>query len=69
MITNTNVVEWDIFLACEPLAGKRMVSITERKTKQDWAYFLEKIALQRENANQNYADNGQSKYACPWISL
>jgi transposase len=42
----------NIFLACEPLAGKRMVSITERKTKQDWAYFLEKISLQRENANK-----------------
>lgn len=42
----------NIFLACEPLAGKRMVNITERKTKQDWAYFREKIALQRENANK-----------------
>jgi len=31
----------NIFLACEPLVGKRMVSITERKTKQDWAIFLE----------------------------
>jgi hypothetical protein len=30
----------NIFLACEPLAGKRMVAITERKTKQDWAHFL-----------------------------
>jgi len=29
---------------CEPLAGKRMVKITERKTKQDWAVFLEEIA-------------------------
>ncbi len=34
----------NIFLACEPLAGKRMVTITERKTKQDWAAFLEQIA-------------------------
>jgi len=40
----------NIFLACEPLTGKRMVKITERKTKRDWAYFLEEIALQRENA-------------------
>ena len=33
----------NIFMACEPLAGKRLVKITERKTKIDWAYFLEDI--------------------------
>jgi hypothetical protein len=42
----------NIFLACEPLTGKCMVKITERKTKRDWAYFLEEIALQQENANK-----------------
>jgi hypothetical protein len=36
----------NIFLACEPLAGKRMVKVTERKTKRDWACFLEEIANQ-----------------------
>ena len=39
----------NIFLACEPLAGRRMVTITERKTKQDWANFLEEIAGQYKN--------------------
>jgi hypothetical protein len=34
----------NIFMSCEPLAGKRMVKITERKTKKDWACFLEDIA-------------------------
>lgn len=42
----------NVFLACEPLAGKRMVKITERKTKRDWAYFLEKIADQYETAEK-----------------
>lgn len=42
----------NIFLACEPLAGKRMVEVTERKTKQDWAYFLEKIAVQYETVEK-----------------
>ena len=42
----------NIFLACEPLAGKRMVKITERKTKQDWAAFLEEIALQYKDAEK-----------------
>ena len=40
----------NIFMACEPLSGKRMVKITERKTKKDWSYFLEEIATQYENA-------------------
>ncbi len=30
----------NIFLASEPLAGKRLVKITERKTKKDWAVFI-----------------------------
>ncbi len=34
----------NIFMANEPLAGKRFVQITERKTKTQWAYFIEKIA-------------------------
>lgn len=34
----------NVFLAVEPLAGKRLIRITERRTKTDWASFLEKIA-------------------------
>ncbi len=42
----------NIFMACEPLAGNRMVKITERKTKKDWAYFLEEIAGKYESAEK-----------------
>lgn len=42
----------NVFLAYEPLAGKRMTSITERKTKQDWARFLEDIAGRYESAEE-----------------
>ena len=42
----------NIFLACEPLAGKRMVAITGRKTKQDWAYFLQEIVGQYKSADK-----------------
>jgi hypothetical protein len=42
----------NIFLACEPLAGTRMVSIRERKTKQDWACFLQEIAQRWEGAEK-----------------
>jgi len=51
----------NVFMANEPLAGKRMVKITERKTKQDWALFIaeieeyyrdaEKITLVMDNLN------------------
>jgi DDE superfamily endonuclease len=34
----------DVFMAVEPLAGKRMVQITEQRTKIDWAFFLNEIA-------------------------
>jgi hypothetical protein len=42
----------NIFLACEPLAGKRLVKISERKTKQDWACFLEDIANQYQGTEK-----------------
>jgi len=34
----------NIFIANEPLAGKRYVKITQRKTKKDWAVFIREIA-------------------------
>lgn len=42
----------NIFIAFEPLAGKRLVKITERKTKQDWALFLQDIAEQYQEAEK-----------------
>lgn len=42
----------NIFLASEPLAGKRLVKITERKTKKDWADFIEDIANTYPNAKR-----------------
>lgn len=34
----------NIFMANEPLAGKRYVKITQQKTKTDWADFIREIA-------------------------
>ena len=42
----------NIFLACEPLAGKRIVKVTERRTKLDWACFVEEIAARYEYAEK-----------------
>lgn len=35
---------YNVFMACEPLAGRRLTKVTERKTRTDWALFLEQIA-------------------------
>ena len=51
-----------LFLAGEPLAGKRFVKVTNRRTSEDWAYFIrelvdvhypdaEKIVLVLDNLN------------------
>ncbi|MCE8429751.1 MAG: IS630 family transposase [Candidatus Methanoperedens sp.] len=42
----------NIFLACEPLAGKRIVKVTERKTAHDWACFMEEVADRYEHAEK-----------------
>ena len=30
----------NVFIASEPLKGKRYVEVTERKRKRDWAIFI-----------------------------
>jgi len=42
----------NIFLANEPLAGKRYVEIKTRKTKKDWALFVESIEEQYKNVEK-----------------
>ena len=42
----------NIFLASEPLAGKRIVKTTERRTKRQWANFIEAIAKEYKNADK-----------------
>jgi transposase len=54
-----------VFMANEPLAGKRMTKVSERKTKSDWAAFIrrlegeyphaEKIALVMDNLSTHKA--------------
>lgn len=34
----------NIFMACEPLVGDRVVEITQRKTKKDWAHFIKELS-------------------------
>lgn len=42
----------NIFMAGEPLVGKRMVRVTERRTKRDWARFVKEIAEQYPKAER-----------------
>jgi len=42
----------NIFMANEPLRGKRMVKITERKQRVDWALFIEETACQYPDAEK-----------------
>ena len=41
-----------IFMASEPLKGKRYVKITERKTKREWAFFIEEISNHYKDAKR-----------------
>ena len=34
----------NVFMATEPLAGRRYTEVTERRTKTDWAHFVRDIA-------------------------
>ncbi len=43
----------NLFLACEPLAGKRMVKVTEQKTSKEWAHFMQEVIdVQYPNAEK-----------------
>jgi hypothetical protein len=42
----------NVFMAVEPLAGRRIVRITQRKTKTDWAHFLEVITRDYQQAEK-----------------
>ncbi len=33
----------NLFIACEPLGGKRYLQVTQRRTKKDWARFIEEV--------------------------
>ena len=42
----------NVFMSNEPLAGRRMVEVTERKTKLDWAAFVKQIAEEYPTAEK-----------------
>ena len=76
--------ECNIFIATEPLMGKRIVRVTSNRKKQDWAKFLdeierkyrhaEKITLVMDNLNTHkagslYECSSQRKQGRCWTDL
>lgn len=60
----------NVFMANEPLDGKRMVEVTEFKTKRDWATFMKRIADDYyAKSKKNIFGNGQFRYAQPFCLL
>jgi len=43
---------YTVFLASEPLAGRRFVKAAERKTKYDWAIFMKDLAERYKRAKK-----------------
>lgn len=43
---------YNVFLACEPLQGTRFIAIRQRRTKQDWAWFLCQLSAQYPQAER-----------------
>ena len=42
----------NVFMASEPLAGRHLTKVTERRTKLDWAVFLQDIAANYPDAER-----------------
>ena len=66
----------NIFMAYEPLAGKRMTKVTDQRTKIDWAHFIKelvdvhyrdaiKIVLVMDNLNTHGAASLYEAFPAP----
>lgn len=65
-----------LFVACEPLTGKRYLKVSERRTKKDWAIFMqelidvqyreaEKIILVMDNLNTHVLSSFYEAFEAP----
>lgn len=65
-----------IFVACEPLAGKRYLKVSKQRTKKDWAVFMqevidvhypeaEKIILVMDNLNTHVLSSFYEAFDAP----
>ena len=42
----------NVFMASEPLAGQRLTKVRERRTKRDWALFIEELSAEYASAQR-----------------
>jgi hypothetical protein len=60
----------NVFIACEPLAGKRYLKMSKRRTKKDWAHFLKELLdLALCASGEGRAHHGQSQHPFPCLLL
>ncbi|MFC0711093.1 transposase [Azorhizophilus paspali] len=52
----------NVFVACEPLAGRRTIRVTERRTRADWAHFVRAIADGLLRRRAHYPSHGQPQH-------
>ena len=52
----------NVFIANEPFQGKRMIEVTESKTKKDWAAFVKRISDEMYPHAKKRTGDGQSEY-------
>jgi hypothetical protein len=54
----------NVFIACEPLAGKRYLKVSKRRTKKDWALFMQELLdLALCAGGEGGGRDGQSQHA------
>jgi hypothetical protein len=37
----------NVFIVCEPLAGKRYLKVSKRRTRKDWAHFMQELLTEQ----------------------
>jgi hypothetical protein len=62
-----------VFIAYEPLRGKRYLKVSQRRTRKDWAHFLHELLTEHCRAlwtgGEGGAGDGQSQHPFPSLLL
>jgi hypothetical protein len=59
----------NVFMACEPLAGTRLTEVTERRTRRDWAHFVQTIAARYPRSRAHHTGDGQPQHPHPGVAV
>jgi hypothetical protein len=56
----------NVFMASEPLTGRRITKVTERKTEVDWAHFPLRHRCGLPEREPHHPGDGQPEHPQPW---